>query len=68
MATKVFRSRGRRIVMSMNDQMNAAFQQLLQAWKRRDDARQSHADIPELASARHDLDQARATMFRSLNA
>ncbi len=52
----------------MTDQMNAAFEQLLEAWKRRDDARRADADIPELARARRDLDHARAAMIRSFNA
>jgi hypothetical protein len=50
----------------MTDQMNAAFQQLLEAWKRRDDARREHADIAELARARRDLDRARSEMARVL--
>lgn len=65
---KVFRSHGRRSVVDMTDQMNAAFEQLLEAWKRRDDARRADADIPELARARRDLDHARAAMIRSFNA
>jgi hypothetical protein len=55
---------GRRSVIAMTDQMNAAFEQLLEAWKRRDDARRSHADIAELARARRDLDLARIEMAR----
>jgi len=55
-----------RTVFGMNDQMNSAFQQLLEAWKRRDDARRSDADICELAAARRDLDLARSEMSRTL--
>lgn len=51
----------------MTDQMNAAFQQLLEAWKCRDDARRNHADIADLARARRDLDLARGEMARSIN-
>jgi hypothetical protein len=68
MVSKVSWSRDRRSVDVMTDQMNAAFQQLLEAWKRRDDARRANADIPELARARRDLDHARAAMIRTLNA
>jgi len=68
MANNVHRWSSSRSVNAMNDQMNAAFQQLLEAWKRRDDARRAHADIPELARARRDLDHARAAMVRTLNA
>ena len=57
-----------RTLFSMTNQMNAAFQQLLEAWKRRDDARRAEADIPELAAARRDLDVARGEMSRMLNA
>lgn len=56
-----------RTLFSMTDQMNAAFQQLLEAWKRRDDARRTHADIRELADARRDLDFAHGEMARMRN-
>ena len=52
----------------MTEQMNDALHEFLQAWKRRDDARRAHADIPELAAVRLDLDQARAAMYRTFNA
>lgn len=52
----------------MTDQMNVAFQQLLEAWKRHDDARRVHADIPVLASTRHALDVARDEMARTRTA
>ena len=68
MAIKVVYQRRGRIVLFMTDQMNAAFQQLLEAWKRRDDARRTHADIRELAQARYELDQARAAMTQTLHA
>ena len=57
-----------RTLFPMTDQMNAAFHQLLEAWKRRDDARRAEADIRELAAARSDLDIARGEMSRMLNA
>lgn len=50
----------------MSDQMNAAFQRLVDAWKRRDDAHRTQADIAELARARRDLDLARIEMARTL--
>jgi hypothetical protein len=50
----------------MTEQMDAAFQRLLDAWKRRDDAHRAHGDIAELARARRDLDMARIEMTRTL--
>ena len=67
-AIKVFRLDCCHSVFCMTDQMNAAFQQLLEAWKRRDDARRDHADIAEVARARRDLDLARIEMSRTLTA
>ena len=67
-AIKVFRPDCCHSVFCMTDQMNAAFQQLLEAWKRRDDARRDHADIAEVARARRDLDLARIEMSRTLTA
>lgn len=46
--------------------MNSAFQRLVDAWKRRDDAHRTQADIAELARARRDLDLARIEMARTL--
>jgi hypothetical protein len=66
MAIKVLRYGNRHSLFLMTEQMNAAFQQLLEAWKRRDDARRDPADIAELARARRDLDIARIEMSRTL--
>lgn len=66
MAIKVVTPGGRHSLFTMTEQMNAAFEQLLEAWKRRDDARRDHADIAELARARRDLDVARIEMSRTL--
>ena len=63
---KVLEQGRRHSLFPMTDQMNAAFYQLLEAWKRRDDASRSHADIAELARARRDLDRARSEMARTL--
>jgi len=54
-------------ISGMTDQMNVAFQQLLEAWKRRDDARRTGADIRDLGAARRDLELARGEMSRMLN-
>ena len=43
---------------------NAAYSKLVQAWKRRDDLRHSHAEIRDLADARRQLDTARIEMAR----
>ena len=67
-AIKVLRRDCCHSIFRMTNQMNAAFQQLLEAWKRRDDARRDHADIAELARARRDLDLARIEMSRTLTA
>ncbi len=66
--SKAFRQADRHTVGLMTEQMNDAVHEFLQAWKRRDDARRAHADIPELAAARVDLDQARAAMYRTFDA
>jgi hypothetical protein len=66
MAIKVLWYGNRHSLFLMTEQMNAAFQQLLEAWKRRDDARRDPADIAELARARRDLDIARIEMSRTL--
>jgi hypothetical protein len=48
----------------MTAQQNIAYSTLVQAWKRRDDLRHSHADIRDLAAARRQLDGARIEMAR----
>ena len=48
----------------MTAQQNAAYTTLVQAWKRRDDLRHSHAEIRDLAEARRHLDNARVEMAR----
>ena len=66
MVIKVAGAGDRHSLVLMSNQMNAAFQRLLDAWKRRDDAHRAHADIAELARARRDLDVARIEMARTL--
>lgn len=53
-----------RTIFPMTAQQNAAYSKLVQAWKRRDDLRHSHADIRDLADARRQLDSARVEMAR----
>lgn len=48
-------------VFDMNGLQNIAFGNLLAAWVRRDDARQSRS-LPRLADARFELDDARTQM------
>jgi len=50
----------------MTAHQNFAFQQLLSAWRRRDDARTA-GNLPELAKARIALDSARNDMHASLS-
>jgi hypothetical protein len=50
----------------MTTHQNFAFQQLLSAWRRRDDARTA-GNLPELAKARVALDSARNDMHASLS-
>lgn len=45
----------------MNAHQNYAFRQLLDAWRRREDARH-HGTIADLAAARTSLDNARANV------
>ena len=55
-----------RNVNDMNGLQNHAFGQLLAAWRRREDARNSH-DLQQLAEARFALDNARAQMRSTLS-
>ena len=50
----------------MNAQQEAAFAQLLHAWKRHHDARVDDASIRDLARARFALEDARSNMARSI--
>ncbi len=50
----------------MTAQQNAAFVELVQAWKHRHSLRASGADVRDLGAARITLEDARAEMSRSL--
>lgn len=50
----------------MTAHQNFAFQQLLAAWRRREDARASGSTIAELGAARIDLEHARGAMHHSM--
>ena len=54
-------------VMCMNATQNHAFNELLAAWRRREDARRS-GDIRSLGDARVELDRRRADMRSILDA
>ncbi len=49
----------------MTSQFNSAFDQLVRAWKRREELRSSHADTRALVEARRELDSARIEMMRA---
>jgi hypothetical protein len=55
-----------RIIFCMTARQNLAFNQLLSAWRRREEAR-STATIAELSSARASLDAARTNMSSTLH-
>lgn len=55
-----------RSVFTMTAHQNFAFQRLLDAWRRREDAR-SATNLAELAAARSSLDAARNDMHASLS-
>jgi hypothetical protein len=50
----------------MTAQQNAAFVELVQAWKQRHSLRSSAADVRDLGAARIVLEDARGEMSRSL--
>ena len=49
----------------MTGQFNAAYANLVAAWKRREDLRASHAEIRHLVEAKREHDLARAEMSRA---
>ncbi len=53
-------------LITMTAHQNSTFQQLLAAWRRRDDARTA-GSLPELAAARVALDTARNDMHTTLS-
>ena len=65
MGTKVAEPITFRSLNHMNQQQNAAFHQLLSAWKKRDDLRQHGAHLGAMVEARRELDHARLDMWRA---
>lgn len=66
MVTKLGVRRAAHSVVPMNALQNSAFQQLLTAWRRREDARAS-GSYADLGAARKSLESARSNMHTALH-